>query len=75
MNFSIQLHRCSKLERAIAEVQFPGGYSHARRTECAKKLVCEKPKTKLAESQFFKKNFEIVLKNPCFCLKTIIVSF
>ena len=26
-----------------------GGYSHARRTECANKLVCERPKTKSAE--------------------------
>ena len=33
-------------------VESDGGCSHAR-TECAKKLVCEKPKTKLAESQFF----------------------
>ena len=33
-----------------------GGYSHARRTECAKKLVCEKLKTKLAESQFLKRS-------------------
>ena len=33
-----------------------GGYSHARRTEWAKKLVRERPKIKLAESQFKKKS-------------------
>ena len=43
--------------------RFIGGYSHALRTECAKKLVCERPKTILAESQFFKKsNCHIQLK-------------
>ena len=31
-----------------------GGCSHARRTNWAKKLVVERPKTKLAESQFSK---------------------
>ena len=33
-----------------------GGYSYARRTEWAKKLVGQGPKTKLAENQFLKRN-------------------
>ena len=40
-----------------------GGYSHARRTEWAKKLVGEGPKKNLAESRFFfKKAIAIQLK-------------
>ena len=52
---ALMYYRCSNV--------LVGGYSHAQRTECAKSLVSEGPKTKLAKSQFLKRTNCHSIKN------------
>ena len=58
---------------SVKKEKWVGGYSNARRTECATKRVCGRPKTKLAEGKILKRRNCLSIKINS--MKQIFASF